>query len=149
MKVLSIASAILFFLVACSSNESKDGQSLDIQQLINDFELLEKSEAKNPIVEVRKAAKDQADKVIKFNKNNIAKMLYDAREYAHCIIIVDDHTLVLISDFEDCQESSSWGACMPWAKGYIKRGKLVRKEDYLNNLIGTPDMQVRKAFFFN
>ena len=49
----------------------------------------------------------------------------------------------------DCIQSGSWGACMPYAKGYIKKGSLIEKEDYINNIIGIPDSQLRKVYLFN
>ena len=37
---------------------------------------------------------------------------------------------------------------MPFVEGYIKKGKLNYKKDYMNNVIGTPDGQQRVAYFF-
>jgi hypothetical protein len=144
MKSLAISTALSLILVACGSNEHNTDQNLDVHKILNDITILEKSDAQNPIVDFQQVAKNQADKSLKFNKNNIGKVLFDARDFSHCIITVDDHTILSITDFEDCQQSGSWGVCMPMANGYIKKGELIRKSDYLNNLIGTPDMQVRR-----
>jgi hypothetical protein len=38
---------------------------------------------------------------------------------------------------------------MPKCEGYIKKGKLNYKSNYMNNIIGIPDNQERVAYFFN
>ena len=38
---------------------------------------------------------------------------------------------------------------MPTVEGYIKKGKLNYKKDFMNNVIGIPDKQERVAYFFN
>jgi len=38
---------------------------------------------------------------------------------------------------------------MPHAEGYIKKGGLTYKKDYINNIIGLPDAQERTMYLFN
>ena len=37
---------------------------------------------------------------------------------------------------------------MPYAEGYIQKGKLIPQSDYINNIIGRPDLQQRVMFLF-
>ena len=64
-------------------------------------------------------------------------------------IIVANHTVIKITDFNDCKPSASWGTCMPMAEGYIKKGVLQHEKDYCNNIIGLPDNQKRTLYLFD
>lgn len=57
--------------------------------------------------------------------------------------------MVKIKNSMDYKPSRSWSACMPSAEGYVKKGKLIKQDNYLNFIIGTPDSQERIAYFFN
>jgi len=65
------------------------------------------------------------------------------------VVTVGFHTIVKVSDFENCIQSGFWGVCMPYAEGYIQKGSLAPQKDYLNNIIGKPDAQERMMFLFN
>lgn len=104
---------------------------------------------KKPIQSFVTYAEANADKTIKLTKDNIDTHLADATNYKHCVIVVGNHTIVKILDFKDCKQSRSWGACMPLAEGYIKKGGLQSKKDHINNIIGLPDNQVRMMYLFN
>lgn len=104
---------------------------------------------KTPIKTFIAYAEANADKVIKITKENIDTHIADARNYKHCIIAVGNHTIVKVLDFKDCKQSRSWGACMPLAEGYIKKGALQSQKDHINNIIGLPDNQVRMMYLFN
>lgn len=102
----------------------------------------------NPIEVFAAAAKSQAAKSIDLDKSNMGSALEEAATYRYCIITVGNHTLVRVGNMEDCQQSGSWGACMPYVKGYIQKGGLEKQEDYMNNIIGTPDNQERVMYLF-
>ncbi|NOU62016.1 hypothetical protein [Marinifilum caeruleilacunae] len=102
-----------------------------------------------PIITINKLAEAQADKTIELTKDNIEETLEMAKSYKTCIITVGVHTIVKITDFEDCSPSGAWGASMPMGKGYVqKAGVLNEKNDYIKNIIGRPGSQVRKVFLF-
>jgi hypothetical protein len=82
------------------------------------------------------------------SKKNIKKVLIKSKEYSNCVIVTGNHTIVKILSFDNCQQSGSWKACMPTVEGYIKKGKLNYKKDFMNNVIGKPDKQERVAYFF-
>lgn len=152
MKQLSIV--LLFFLaVACSNSETtktdeKTTESTIVTDFIDNISSLEAIEKGNPIVLFQKQANDKANKIIKFSKDNIQDLLETAKAYKSLIITTGDHTIVKITDLNDCKQSGSWSACMPMAKGYIKKKALVYQEDYINNIIGIPDNQERVAYLF-
>ncbi|MBL4560557.1 MAG: hypothetical protein JKX79_06185 [Labilibaculum sp.] len=102
-----------------------------------------------PIFSINKLASVKADKVIDLTKENVAEVLAEAKSYSACIITVGVHTIVKVTDFEDCSPSGAWGTCMPMGKGYIqKAGVLNEASDYLKNIIGRPGSQERKVFLF-
>ncbi len=151
MKKL-ILPIVLLCIIACNSKqggESTEANPAVVNNFLADVESFEDIEDKTPITYFEEQAKQMATEVIDFSDDNIADVLETAKSYAHCVIIVEDHTIIKIEDIEDCKQSGSWGACMPIAKGYIKRGDLDYQEDYINNIIGTPDSQTRTAFMFN
>lgn len=102
----------------------------------------------NPILTVNSLAAEQASEVEQLTESNIGEIIEKGRQFSHCLITVDQHTVVLITDWDDCKQSGSWDICMPYGKGFIQRGELENHEDYINNIIGTPDSKRRTAFFF-
>ncbi|AUP79311.1 hypothetical protein [Flavivirga eckloniae] len=120
-----------------------------VSEFLADIKTLEDVKGQNPISSFQKLAEEKASKVLTVSKDNIKEVLASAKEYSNCVITTGDHTIVKISDITDCKPSGSWGACMPFAKGYIKKGELILQEDYINNIIGIPDSQDRKAYLFN
>jgi len=104
---------------------------------------------RQPIFSINELASAKADKVIDLTKENIIEVLAEAKNYSICIITVGVHTLVKITDFDDCSPSGAWGVCMPMGKGYIqKAGVLNEVSGYLKNIIGRPGSQERKVFLF-
>ncbi|MBL6869795.1 MAG: hypothetical protein ISQ99_06960 [Flavobacteriales bacterium] len=114
----------------------------DVQSILSDTN-------KNPIVTFSKLAKDISEKNIRLKKNNIASALEEAKEYSNGVIVVENHTIVKLISFDDCQKSGSWGVCMPKGEGFIKKGNLNYKSDYINNIIGTPNSKKVTLFLFN
>lgn len=172
MKKLIIL-ILSFTLFACNSNNSserdasmhpevkremeisKAAKKIDKTQSIKatdavpfsgDLSSLENSNAQNPIEEFQHNS--GATEVIDLTKNNIKDVLNKAKNYQSLIITTDNHTIVKITDLSNCKQSGSWGVCMPYGTGYIKKGKLQPQKDYINNIIGLPDSRVRKAYLF-
>ncbi len=124
-------------------------ESAIVTDFLKNIESLEKEESNNPINAFREAADASAERVIALTKENMSEVLTEAKKYKYCVITTGDHTIVKIDDPENCKQSGSWGACMPYATGYIKKGELIFQEDYINFIIGRPDDQERTAYLFN
>lgn len=140
-------------MTACGTKSKQNNETASNKNIVKaclaDLSNLEKVEGENPILLFQASAKKDAKMIIPVDKEHIAEVIETAKEYKHCIIITEDHTLIKLSDMNNCRASGSWGAEMPYAKGYIKKGGLTFKEDYANNIIGIPDAQQRTAYYFN
>lgn len=146
-KILLIG--LFAFLFSCTSNSGQHVDADIVPDFIADVESLNNYINGNPIEVFQEVASMQAEKVLDISKDNIASVLEQLGSYKHCVITTGDHTIVKFSSLDDCKQSGSWAACMPKVEGYIKKGDLVYQEDYMNNIIGLPDDQERKAYFFN
>lgn len=102
----------------------------------------------NPIVSISPLAEAQAESSIVLTKENVVEAFSKGQDYSKALIIVGQHTLVKITDWADCQASGAWGTCMPKGEGYVKKGELQEKADYINNIIGIPDNQTRTLYLF-
>jgi hypothetical protein len=102
-----------------------------------------------PIPSINKVAAQQADTIFFLTKNNINQVFREAKKYQSCIITVGQHTVVFVKSWTNCSKSGSWNYCMPDGTGFIQRDEMVKKEDYIKNIIGTPDAQRRTVFLFN
>ena len=140
---------LMLFLVAALSahGQSKVEKISDFLDSIINFEEASFNEH-NPIITIHSMAAEQADEVEQITESNIREILEKGRQFSHCLITVEQHTVVLVTDWENCKQSGSWDTCMPYGKGFIQRGELESHEDYINNIIGTPDAKRRTAFFF-
>ena len=148
MKIIKLL--ILLILTSSCSNTSKQGNNNTLEiEILKDIKTLENKETKTPIISFKNFANSKADKSISLTKTNISSSLIKAKEFKCCIITVGNHTIVKILDFTKCKQSGSWGACMPHAEGYIKKGELKHRKDYINNIIGLPDSQERTMYLFN
>jgi hypothetical protein len=149
MKTVQILVFVLAssFLISCGSETEKSGSNQVITDFLNDIHSLEKVE--NPIASFQEMAEQSANKVMSLETGNIKDIFQEAKSYSHCVIVTGNHTIVIIDDLENCKTSASWGECMPYAKGYIKKGELVYQEDYINNIIGRPDTQKRTVYLFD
>jgi hypothetical protein len=134
----------LLLLIGCSSKP----EDTIVSHFLEDVKTLEKTTFANPIITFKEAASKEADKTIEFNRKNIKEMLTLAKEYKHCVITTANHTIVKVIDLDDCKKSGSWSTCMPKGEGYLKKGALVYKQNYINNIIGLADAQERIAYLF-
>jgi len=101
-----------------------------------------------PIADIKVLAGRQADVTLDLNKETVKDILEKAKDYHFCVITVGEYTIARITDIENCVQSGSWGTCMPMGEGYVQRSGLTNKNDYINNIIGIPNSQERKVFFF-
>ena len=149
---------ILFFagliINGCNNNSSITVQGIlndnnTITEFLKDIITFESDSNINPIVTFKDLADEITDDKIVFTRDNIKEVLIKSRDYTSCVIVTANHTIVKIQSLDDCQQSGSWKACMPKCEGYIKKGELNFKNDYMNNIIGIPDSQERVAYFFD
>ena len=137
-------------MIGCGSDQNNhDLYRSIVPDVLEDFSAIEDVEDGNGIKQFQQDAFKEANEQINFTEKNIEDMLNEAENYKHCFILIEDHTIVKVLDYEDCKQSGSWGACMPYVEGYIKKGSYDYQEDYMNNIIGLPDDQKRTAYLFN
>ena len=141
-------------IIACDSKtdlnpEADKNEDNIVSKFLRDVKSLESDTNTNPIVIFKELAEEMAEERMFVSKKNIKKVLIKTKEFSNCVIVTGKHTIVKIISFENCQQSGSWEACMPTVAGYIKKGKLSFKNDFMNNVIGTPDKQERVAYFFS
>ena len=147
MKVKITCLLLVLFASIIEAQENKADLIKDLTEgviEINSSDLNENS----PISSINKLAYEQASESIILTKENIKEALNKARSYKNIIITVGVHSIVVVNDINKTKMSGSWGCKMPWGKGYIQKGIMNFKEDYINNIIGIPDAQRRMMFLF-
>ena len=147
--LIAIASSIL--IVACNSAPTTKAETEQSKKEVSiDFlkDLKSLKDVEDPINTFVSGAESIAVNKEEFTKSNAKELLNNASAFAHAVIVVEDHTIVLLSNIDDCQQSLSWDACMPKGEGYIKKGDLEYHDDYINNIIGQPDNSKRIIYFF-
>lgn len=105
-------------------------------------------DANRPMAKIRQLAMEQADTLFILTANNAEEAFTTAKNYTHCVIFTGSHTIVRVTDFNKKIASGSWKTTMPYGEGYIQRGEMTKKADYVNNIIGIPDNQKRGLFLF-
>lgn len=142
-------SALAFLIISCGSGNNTDSSeySVALNFIAEPESLLEVSEG-NPIERFVTDAEEEAVKTVAFTPSNAQHLLNEAANFKHTVIVTGNHTIVTFVNDEDCKQSGSWGACMPMGEGYIKKGELQYQKDYINNVIGLPDGQERRIYFF-
>ena len=148
IAILLFASSVI---IGCDSKTKLEGDGNEnnvVSNFLSDVKSLEIDTNTNSIVAFKELAEEIADNKMVVSKKNIKKVLIKSKDYSNCVLVTGNHTIVKIISFDNCQKSGSWKACMPFVEGYIKKGKLNYKKDYMNNVIGTPDGQERVAYFF-
>jgi len=143
---------IILLVVSGLSSQAQNTKIIVLKQFLSDIikvdaKVLNKQQ---PIISINEIAQAEAEKAITINRESIGSALLEAKNYKYCLISVDAHTLVRVVSFKDSSPSGAWRTAMPLCKGYIQRsGVLHEKKDYLKNLIGRPDSQVRTMYLFN
>ena len=150
MKPTTLLLAV-FLLFSFCIVKAQDDNAAVVKDFLKDIHSAsgEKINSHSPVESVDAIAKKTAAKTVGITKDNIGSALNDAKQFKYGILVVGEHTFVKISDFKKCNTSGSWGACMPYGEGYIKKGTLVSQKDYINNIIGKPDSQTRTLYLFN
>jgi len=142
----------LFLAVSCFVSTALAQEAKDelIRDLTKDFVNYDQDRLSSylPIDSFNEIAGKQAKKTITLTKENMAEALTEAKEYAHCVITVGSHTLVVVSSFDKMIDSGAWATKVPYGVGYISKGSMQKREDYINNIIGIPDEQTRMMFLF-
>lgn len=144
--ILIILFAFALPSILCASEKSKMLKEFVKKVIVIDENQISGAE---PLVKLQSILAEKADKTITIDKENIQAALTEAKSYTKNIVIVGKHTIAIVEDLADCKSSGSWGACMPMSKALTqKSGSLSEKSDYINNLIGIPDTQIRTMYFF-
>lgn len=151
-------SILLVAMLFSCTNSSVDNKTTEpileevelsyIDILLNDFDKFKTVPADQPIQAFQDEADLGASMVIKLTHENMEFTIEKARQYAHCVITCGNHTIAVLDDLDDCQESNAWKTCMPSANAYIKKGDMTKTHDYLNNIIGIQDDELRIVYFF-
>lgn len=149
MKYVSILSLLILIFSCTSEKKDNKTESALVSNFLTDVTSLDSIQGTNPIEVFSEEASSMADLQMNFSKDSIADVLAKMKNFKHSVVVTGNHTIVKVIDPEDCSQSGSWGACMPMAEGYIKKGDLNYKKDYINNIIGTPDDQKRVVFLFD
>lgn len=146
-SILFLIISIFAFITSCSHSKKPEQLIRLVDDVISlDPENLSKTES---ISLIATKLESKADKIILIKKSNIAEALSEAQKFSKVFIVIEKHTLIKISDLNNCQKSTSWGTGMPKGIGFVKKSGIYEKEnDYINNLLGKPDNQVRKMYLF-
>jgi len=143
---------IILFVLTSYSSQAQNTKIIVLKQFLTDIIKLDGKvlDKEQPIASINEIAKLKADKTIEINYETIGNALLEAKNYKHCLISVDGHTLLKVVSFKDSSLSGTWHVATPLCKGYVqKSGVLYEKKDYLKNLIGSPDSQIRTMYLFN
>jgi hypothetical protein len=152
MKHALFLALTLVGLVGCNSEPKTSTPATPDQEMVarnflEDLETL--NHADDPINAFKAGAESIADEAFDLDGENAKLMMTKVQDYSKTVIVVEDHTIVLTTNQDECRESGSWKACMPFARGFIKKGDLMFQEDFANNIIGIPDDQQRRVYFFS
>ena len=147
MKKTFLLLAMAFSVLQFSNAQDNAAK---VQALLNGIINFDEAElsAVTPIQSVNRIASQQADTTLVLSKESIESALSTAKAYSKGIVTVGQHTIVLIENWNDCQQSGAWGTCMPQGRGFVKKGELIEMSNYINNIIGVPDAQRRTLFLF-
>ncbi len=150
-KIMKLLMTSLLITISLHALQAQDNKAELVKGLISDVIKVEPGDLneQSPISSINKLVFAQAEKTISLTKENIEKSIQEAKSYKSCIITVGIHTIVLVSDINNTTFSGSWDCRMPYGKGYVQKGAMNFKEDYINNIIGVPDSQRRMMFLFN
>jgi hypothetical protein len=147
MRIIKLFT-LLTLITSCSNPSKQENKTASEIEILKNIKVLTNIKYKIPIITFKKFADSGADKSIRLSKKNIASSLTKAKKYKYCIITVGTHTIVKALNLTNCKQSRAWGTCMPFAEGYIKKGVLEYKKDFINNIIGLPDNQERIMYLF-
>ena len=139
------------FVIAMSTTVMANEKASQLKSFLSEIITISEDQVSGaePIGQLDEILIEKADKTVDLTKESIVENLNNAKNYKHFVILVGRHTIVKITNLDDCRASGAWGTCMPMGTALIqKSGVFSEKTDYINNLIGIPDEQERKMFFF-
>lgn len=147
MKKTLLLLAMALFVIQFATAQ---GDAAKVQALLNSVINFDDSKlsGESPIQSLNRIASQQADTTLILSRENMASALIFAKGYSKGIITVAHHTVVFMEDWNNCQRSGSWGACMPQGRGFVKKGEMIEMSDFINHIIGVPDVQRRTLFLF-
>ncbi len=139
---------LLFVVLGFTANAQTNAETLKsfLAEVISFEETT--LDANRPMSKIRQMASVQADTLYILTKDNADEVFVLAEKYSHCLVFTGSHTIVKVTDLNKRIASGSWQTSMPFGEGYIQRGEMAKKEDYINNIIGIPDAQKRVVFLF-
>ena len=110
MKTFSLT-VFLILIMTFPSMKAQDNRASTIKDLLQDVISLESENISNvtPINSFNEIAKTKAKKTIVITKENIGEALIEAKQNKYCVVTVGLHTIVLVTDIENCIQSGSWG----------------------------------------
>ncbi|MFA9391613.1 MAG: hypothetical protein ACERKD_17520 [Prolixibacteraceae bacterium] len=149
MKKIIQLLIILLFIASSSSAQSK---SSELKLFFENIMVLQEDQVNGvqPLVQLASILDDAAAKKIILTKENVQEALQEASKYKHTVLLVGNHSLVKIIDLNDCIPSGAWATCMPKGNALIQKGGVfIQRTDYINQLIGVPDGQVRTVYLLN
>jgi uncharacterized protein YggL (DUF469 family) len=147
----SISTLVLIVCLGFVTNLSAQSNSETLKEFLDgiiNFENATINEG-TPIADIKALAAEQAALMKDLTKESVKEVLETAKDYHFCVITIGEHTIARITDLEFTQMSGSWATAMPMGEGYIQKNGLTMKNDFLNNIIGIPNSQERKVYFFN
>lgn len=139
---------LLFVVLGFTAKAQTNAETL--QSFLSDVISFEETtlDSNRPMPKIRQMASVQSDTLFVLSKDNASEVFANTSDYKHCLVFTGSHTIVKVTDFNKRIASGSWQCKMPFGVGYIQRGDMTTKEDYINNIIGVPDAQKRVVFFF-
>ncbi|TKG95981.1 hypothetical protein EYV94_06740 [Puteibacter caeruleilacunae] len=150
MKQFVILSLLLICSI-CLPAKAQESQTKQLKDFLKGVVSTEGEQINEnlPVYSFNMWASKKAEHTMKLSVDNVKSVLEKAKNYKHVVITVGIHTIVKIVNLEDCSQSGAWKASMPKGVGLIQKGTFSKKEDYIKNIIGIPDNQIRTVYFFN
>lgn len=140
---------IFSFLILIGSCNPVNDKSIDLYLEDSSSILREGKSLSEVIREFQKNANIIADEHVYITGSNIEEFLKLVKDYKYCVIIVEDYTIVKITDLNRTQMSGSWKVDMPYGEGYTKQNSTELEKNYINFMIGKVDTRKRVAYLFN
>ncbi|MBR8535017.1 hypothetical protein KDU71_05555 [Carboxylicivirga sediminis] len=146
-----ISTLVLIFCFGLAGNLSAQSKTETLTEFLDGIISFENATINEgtPIADIKMLAAEQTALTKDLTKESVKEILETAKDYHFCVITVGVHTIARITDLEYTQMSGSWATAMPMGEGYVQKSGLTLKNDYLNNIIGIPNSQERKVYFFN
>ena len=138
--------SLIFVLIIGTANGQSNAETLKAFVADTKIELGELDPGL-PIGSIADVFKETAAESFSITPETIANAIKSAEDYELVFIIVDDHTIVKITDSMKRQASGYWKTKVPFGEAYIQKAQaLTKKEDYINNLLGVNPQKIKTMF---